>query len=403
MATYSRQTWPGNPAASRWRDRRPCRYEVYLPDFLSGRRILLEGEVSARVSEAETALARLDTAAATQATAAALGPLLQLAEAVASSRIAGHGITPRQALGADAALQRGEPPSDSATAEVLGHVDALDAVLQAVSEEEEISADLLLEAHGRLLGRPSGTEGAGALRALQSWIGGSSENPCSADYVPPPADQVPELFADLCAFCNEASLPPVAQAALAQAQLETIRPFLGGNGRMGRLLALAVLCRRGLAATAAPSISVVLASRQVGYREALTAARYTGSPSGRRAHAGTNQWIAFFAAACARALAQARRFEEQVRAAQEDWRQRLGTARADSAVELLILALPSAPLLTATAAAALIGRTFQATNQALGRLVEIGALTQVSEGPRNRVFEAPELVEAFEKLLRGPS
>jgi hypothetical protein len=48
----------------------------------------------------------------------------------------------------------------------------------------------------------------------------------------------------------------------------------------------------------------------------------------------------------------------------------------------------------------LIGRTYQATNQAIGRLVEAKILRQVNVGGRNRAFEAPELIRTFTDLER---
>jgi Fic family protein len=57
--------------------------------------------------------------------------------------------------------------------------------------------------------------------------------------------QVPDLLADLCSFCNDESLPAVAQTALAHAQFETIHPFADGKGRTGRGLIHLVLRRRG--------------------------------------------------------------------------------------------------------------------------------------------------------------
>jgi hypothetical protein len=51
-------------------------------------------------------------------------------------------------------------------------------------------------------------------------------------------------------------------------------------------------------------------------------------------------------------------------------------------------------------AAALIGRSVQATNEAVARLVESGVLAQTTIGRRNRAFEAPELIDAFTVLER---
>ena len=56
--------------------------------------------------------------------------------------------------------------------------------------------------------------------------------------------------------------------------------------------------------------------------------------------------------------------------------------------------------MTATTASELIGRSLQATNQAIARLVGAGMLTQVTLGRRNRAFEASELIEEFTALER---
>ena len=69
-------------------------------------------------------------------------------------------------------------------------------------------------------------------------------------------------------------------------------------------------------------------------------------------------------------------------------------------MHLLIDALPGAPMLTASTAAKLIGRSFQAASQAIDRLVSAGILVQGNVGRRNRAFEAPELIEAFTALER---
>ena len=133
--------------------------------------------------------------------------------------------------------------------------------------------------------------------------------------------------------------------------------------------------------------------------------RYEGAPESEQARAGLNGWIALFASACRRAATDAGRFEEQVRALQDSWRERLGSVRRESAADLLVRALPGAPLVTATTASELIGRSFQATNQAIERLVGAGILAQVTLGRRNRAFEAPEVIEAFtalERLLASP-
>jgi len=92
--------------------------------------------------------------------------------------------------------------------------------------------------------------------------------------------------------------------------------------------------------------------------------------------------------------------EERVRALEQEWRERLGRVRAKSAADLLLRALPGAPVITVTGAASLIGRSFVQTNQAVDRLVAAGILKQTTVGRRNLAFEAPEVIQAFTDLER---
>ena len=400
MARLEGRRWEGDASGQTRRDRRPCDYEVYIPDPLAGRRFVLDGYVAADVADAEAALIRLDATAGALADTEALARLLLRAEAVASSRIEGLEVGGRRLLRAQTARQLGEDPQDVSAVEVLGNIEAMVWAVEAVPPAGAITVNIVREAHRRLLAGTRLEEHGGRTRTVQNWIGGSDYNPCAAVFVPPPHELVDELLADLSAFCNEDSLPAVAQAAIAHAQFETIHPFVDGNGRTGRALLHLVLRRRGLAPRVLPPVSLILATWPRDYVAGLTGTRYEGTPDSEEAHVGINRWIALFASACRRAAEDAGRFEEQVRALQDSWRERLGSVRRGSAADLLVRALPGAPLLTATTASDLIGRSFQATSQAIDRLVEAGILKQVTVGRRNRAFEAPELIEAFTALER---
>ena len=400
MARFERRRWAGDLAGQTRAERSPCAYEVYLPDKLGGRRFTLDGDVARHVSDTESALARLDASADALANSEALARLLLRAESVASSRIEGLEIGGRRLLRADAARRLGEEPRDVTAREVLGNIDAMTWAVESLEPGDAITPDTLLETHRRLMAGTRLGEHGGRVRTVQNWIGGSGYNPCSASFVPPPPERVQDLLEDLCRFCNADSLPALAQAAVAHAQFETIHPFVDGNGRAGRALIHLVLRRRGLGLRVLPPISLILATWSQDYIAGLTGTRYVGAPDSAEAREGINGWIFLFTDACARAVEDAGRFEERVRALQSSWRQRVGRIRSDSATSLLIDALPAAPVLTASTAAELVGRSFQATNQAIERLVEAGALAQVSVGRRNRAFEARELVEAFTALER---
>ena len=138
------------------------------------------------------------------------------------------------------------PPDVTAT-EVLGNIDAMLHGLERVAPGDEITVDvLLLEVRRRLLAGTRLEEHGGSFRSVQNWIGGSDYNPCSADFVPPEPEFIEGLIGNLVAFCNGEALPPVAQAAVAHAQFETIHPFVDGNGRTGRAMIHLVLRRTEL-------------------------------------------------------------------------------------------------------------------------------------------------------------
>ena len=405
MATLERRRWTGDFSGPARRDRQLCEYDVYLPDRLSTRRFSLDGDVAADVAAAETALTRLDASSVALADSEALAQLLLRAESVASSRIEGLEIGARSLLRADAARRLGIEPRDVTAREILGNIDAMTWAVDTIGPGTAISVDTLLETHRRLLAGSRMEEHGGRVREVQNWIGGSGYDPCSALFVPPPPEVVDDLLADLVEFCNSDSLPALAQAAVAHAQFETIHPFADGNGRTGRALVHMVLRRRGLGLRILPPVSLILATWSQDYIEGLTGTRYVGAAESSIARSGINRWIALFASACRRAVEDASHFEGQVREIQASWRERLGRARRDSAVNLLISVLPNAPVLTTTTAAELVGRSFPATSMAIERLVTAGVLVQVSVGRRNRAYEAPELIDvftAFERRLASP-
>ena len=346
------------------------------------------------------AIANFSNAAAVLADTEAIGRLLLRAESVASSHIEGLVVGGGRLLRAEAARAMGATVGDVTAEEVLGNIEATSWAVEFLSAAAQVTVEGLLELHRRLLAGTRHAEHAGQIRAVQNWIGGSRFNPCSAVFVPAPPEHVRALLDDLCTFVDDKDLPAVAQAAIAHAQFETIHPFVDGNGRTGRALIQVILRRRGLAPRVLPPVSLVLATWSSSYIEGLTATRYRGQANSAAAHEGTNRWIALFAASCRRAVGDAAAFGEHVELIEEQWRAALGRVRTGSAVQLLLGVLPGAPVVSVTGAAELIGRSFQATNQAMTRLENAAVIRQINVGRRNRAYEATDIIDAFTDLER---
>ena len=400
MSKVIRRRWVSDFSGPSKSDRRSCDYEAYVPDLLTERCFALDETVAADVAEAEAVIARLNAEGTSLVNTEALARMLLRAEAVASSRIEGLDIGPRRLLHAEVERGLGASSSDITATEVLSNIDAMMYGIERINTGDEITVDLMLEIHRRLLAGTRLAEHGGRFRTVQNWIGGSSYNPCAAAFVPPPPERVDDLISDLVSFANADRLPTVAQAAIAHAQFETIHPFIDGNGRTGRALIHLVLRRRGLASRVLPPVSLILATWSKDYITALTGFRYRGAATGQDAREGTSRWISQFSVACMRAVSDAAEFEDRAQRIQDTWRERLGTVRTNSATDLLLTALVGAPVVTVNSAAALIGRSYPAASNAISALVEAGVLRQVTIGRRNRAFEAPEIIAAFVGLER---
>jgi Fic family protein len=233
------------------------------------RRFVFGGEEAADIADAERAIIGLDRRSAVLADTEALARLLLRAESVASSHIEGLIVGTRRLLRADAARELGEEQTDVTAGEVLGNIDAMAFSMKLMDGRRRIDLTSLLETHRRLFANTPVAKHGGRIRDTQNWIGGSSYNPCSAAFVPPPPEKVKDLLIDLCRFCNDDTLPSVAQAAIAHAQFETIHPFADGNGRVGRVLIHMILRRRGLTKRISVPVSLVLATRSRDYINGL--------------------------------------------------------------------------------------------------------------------------------------
>lgn len=401
MAVAIKATWaPSFDSGLSRTARRGCDYAAYVPDDLADREFLLNSETSADVGDAERAIYRLNEQPNALLDSEAVARLLLRAEAVASSKIEGLRIGGRRLLKAQLARESDDPQQDVTATEILNNVEAMRWAIDTLSDGRALEVADVLEVHRRLLAGTELERHGGVVREEQNWIGGSAFNPCSAAFVPPPPDRVSGLLEDLCAFMNQDRLPVVAQAAIAHAQFETIHPFVDGNGRTGRALIHVLLRRRGLAPRVVPPISLVLATWSTDYVDGLMRTRYLGSPEAPEAVDALNDWIALFASACRRAVHDAELYEQRVAEVQVAWRERLGKVRRGSAAERLIGVLPGAPIITVKSAATLTGRSIQAVNEAIPRLVEAKVISPTTLGRRNRAFEATELVDAFNALER---
>jgi len=375
------------------RYRRACTYEAFVPVKLAEVEVSLDVLTAGVVSEAEAAVRRLSSHA--QPALAPLARLLLRTESMASSKIEGIDVGIRALVRAEAKVETGQRVGPTAL-DVLANVDAMQLALDEATTVERFGVVEISAIHRRLMERAlNAARIAGWIRDSQNWIGGNDYNPCGADFVPPPPEEVGGLLEDLCDAINDERLPPLVQAAVVHAQFETIHPFADGNGRVGRALIHVVLRRRGVAPAYVPPLSVVLAGDRDRYIAGLT--RFQGD--------GVAEWIEQFAAAALRATGLAESYLDEVRGLSERWRERLrahpAPPRSDAAAWVLLDVLAAYPVITAPVAAAASRRSKPQVYEAIKQLESAGVLVPLSQSRRNRSWEAVGLLDLLERLEGG--
>jgi len=294
---------------------------------------------------------------------------------LASSAIEGLEISHRKLARAEAQGEAG----DFKAREVLGNARAMEEAIRIGSEARDLDIEDVRSIHRALAVVPPLSRIAGEIRQSQGWIGGSS--PVHAAFVPPPHEHLEELVVDLCAFMNRDDISPVAQAAIAHAQFETIHPFGDGNGRVGRCLIHVLLRRRAIAPIYVPPISIVLGADKDSYIAGLADFRADE----------VDRWVGQFALAVEKSAFEARGFSAEVAQLQSDWIERAEPMRADAAARAIIACLPSYPVVTGAIAERITGRSRVAANKGLEHLAQAGVLTRRRNQRKGDSWEAKEL------------
>lgn len=370
------------------RSRAGARYVAYLPAPIAGWEPQISASVAHLLSAAEEKC-RAMTSGVGPVDIGGLSRQLLRSEAVASSRIEGLQISHRRLARAEAV-----PGHDDTTDRIVGNIRAMSLALSEVATSQRLTVDSLTALHAALMSGTRDEAIGGVIRDRQNWIGGEGSSPIGAEFVPPPAPEVPALLSDLVEFIERVDLPPSLQAAIVHAQFETIHPFMDGNGRVGRALIHVVLRRRRVINEMVPPVSLALAADGRAYISGLTSYRY----------GDVEDWIEVFARALEVAATRSHEFALDVSRLQDGWMEKAGNPRRDSATARLIALLPAIPVFKAAAAEQALGMSDEATRRALIRLESAGVIRQTSAGKRNRVWECVglfRLMDGFERSV-GP-
>lgn len=351
--------------------------------------LVLEGRLASLLESATVAVGRLDGVSTLLPDKDLFLYAFVRKEALLSSQIEGTQSSFSDLLLFVQGEMPGVPLDD--VREVSSYVAALDHGLTRLREGFPLSGRLIREVHGVLLRSGRGLDrDPGEFRRSQNWIGGT--RPGNAQFVPPPHTEVADAMADLERFLNERDdgVPLLARAALAHVQLETIHPFLDGNGRVGRLMITLLLCDAGVLREPMLYLSLYLKRHRARYYELLDLVRRDGD---------WEAWLEFFVEgvleAAQSAVATAVRLTELF--ASDRTRIEAAAGRRAGSTLRIHEALKSRPIRSIPDLASTAGLSYPAANAAMDVLIGLDVARELTGRKRDRLYAYAPYIAVLEE------
>ena len=351
-------------------------YEAFVPKPLPPDPPLRwEARLLGALSEATTALGRLDGLAGSLPNPELFVASYVRREAVLSSQIEGTQSSLDDVLAHEVEARTHELPAD--VAETVNYVRAMRTGLSLL-DQLPLSGRLIRRVHEELMTGVRGQERSpGQFRTTQNWIGPAGCTLETAAFVPPAPDDLPGAVRDFEVFLNGSDDPPLVLAGLAHAQFETIHPFLDGNGRVGRLLITLLLVQRRLLTRPLLYLSLFLKQNRSEYYDRLNAIRTNGDWEG---------WLKFFLSGVAITADDAVRVARELVALTEEHR-RIATDQNFGRYGWPLLdLLAEQPLVTIKYASARLGSTPTTVGRLLDQMTSLGMVAELTGQERYRVY-----------------
>ncbi len=304
-------------------------------------------------------------------------------EAVVSSEIEGTRVTLSDVYEYEAGREKGGGPSRNELKEVHNYVRA---VFQGIEEMDGgIDLNLVRTLHQTLMSGVRGEDKQpGEFRDTQVYIGGRGTE---ARFVPPPPSVVPYAMQNLETYMQTGgAYQPLIDIGLVHYQFETVHPFRDGNGRMGRLIIMLMMCDKELLPEPYLYPSSYFNRNREEYTDRLLAVS--------RDNAWV-EWLTFFLEGISQQAQEAFSRASELLDLRDEYRERYQDG--PNSVSHLAMEVFTKPYLTVNEASELLNMTYGAANNAVSKLEDDGVLEEITGQSRNRVFRAREVFRIIQK------
>lgn len=359
------------------------RYFAFVPSPLPLNPSLSQASINAIIKSA-MAVARLDVIVSALPNPQLLVRLMIRREAIATSALEGTHAELDEVLHSDF-LEVSEMSQEQK--EISNVIHATEFLMEQI-KTRPLNRTLLGETQLLIVRGTRDEEwDSGDLRKRQVIIGKRGAPIEKSRFIPPPQGPVlEEGFSDWEKWINSyPNIPIIVRMALGHYQFETLHPYNNGNGRVGRLVTLMQLIEEGILKYPVLDLSSWFDQNRDDYIDNLLRASETGD---------FNPWIQFFSLAMevrsneiediANKLIE---FRDQTKA------NMLKSGMKGNTAFQIIDQLIGYPILDIQAVQKFTGKSFEAANTAVLRLIDAKVLREISGRRRNRIFMCDEVMK----------
>jgi Fic family protein len=363
-------------------------YHAFIPAPLPPNMVWTLPLVSA-LSEAERDLSRLAALTGAFPFPRLLIQPFMRREAVLSSRIEGTRATLAELYTYESTQLPFLEPGDDVR-EVHNYVTALDYGLERL-KTLPISLRLIREIHEKLMhGVRGGNLTPGEFRRTQNWIGPAGSTIMTANYVPPPVDEMNQALGDLEKFIHTGSdVPALARASMIHYQFEAIHPFLDGNGRMGRLLMALLFTEWNILSQPLLNLSVYFERYRQEYYDHLLSVSQRGD---------WEVWLRFFLRGVSAQAQDSLMRMQRLESIRTKYEQLAKSDRNSERMGVVLDFLFTRPILSAKQLAENVGMPFKTARQYIEKLAKAGILREITGNARNQIYRADEIFGAMDNV-----
>lgn len=278
--------------------------------------------------------------------------------------------------------------------EARNYVSALQEAAGQLKEEghsrENLSNDLVKSLHESLMesGRTDDEDPRpGEYREQYVWIEEDVGFGQKIRFVPPKSDIAIRKMDNFEGYMqSNGEYPDLIDIGILHYQIETIHPFLDGNGRVGRLLIVLMLMATDILVYPLFYLSSYIRRNRDKYTDLLLEVSEENK---------WEEWLLFFLEGIKEQADEAFSRAKLLINLQDKYKQKYEDSR--PSVSELTEAIFREPVFTVSRASELIDRSYPATNSAIDILMEDGVIQETTGKERYREFQAEEVLDILNK------